>query len=105
MRGELASNRTSDQIFSRYAVDITICIDLFGACCVYQIIIAKTIEQLVEGTVEVQEDLGRLRLYVLALLVPILLLCMITTLKYLAPFTLLADLFIGKFQEQLFFTD
>ncbi|XP_026324604.1 proton-coupled amino acid transporter-like protein pathetic isoform X2 [Hyposmocoma kahamanoa] len=77
----------------RYAVDLTICIDLFGACCVYQIIIAKTIEQLVEG-VDDQKDLNRLRLYVLALLVPIMMLCMITTLKYLAPFSLLADLFI-----------
>ncbi|KAJ2943124.1 hypothetical protein O0L34_g18817 [Tuta absoluta] len=76
----------------RYAVDVIICIDLFGACCVYQIIIAKTIEQLVEGAE--MEDLSRLRLYVLSLLVPILLLCMITTLKYLAPFTLLADFFI-----------
>ncbi|XP_049882254.1 proton-coupled amino acid transporter-like protein pathetic isoform X2 [Pectinophora gossypiella] len=77
----------------RYAVDIIICIDLFGACCVYQIIIAKTIEQVIEGT-EGKEELSKLRLYILALLVPILLLCMITTLKYLAPFTLLADFFI-----------
>ncbi|XP_026743418.1 proton-coupled amino acid transporter-like protein pathetic [Trichoplusia ni] len=77
----------------RYAVDLIICIDLFGACCVYQIIIAKTIQQLVEN----EEDLdnqSHLRLYILALLVPVLLLCMITTLKYLAPFTLIADVFI-----------
>ncbi|XP_013178442.1 PREDICTED: proton-coupled amino acid transporter 2-like [Papilio xuthus] len=81
--------------FFRYAVDATICIDLFGACCVYQIIIAKTIQQLVESKDDVAwEDIDRLRLYVLALLLPILLLCMITTLKYLAPFTLLADVFI-----------
>ncbi|KAI8433749.1 hypothetical protein MSG28_015728 [Choristoneura fumiferana] len=75
----------------RYAVDLAICIDLFGACCVYQIIIAKTIQQVAEGN---EDDVNRLRLYVLVLLVPILLLCMITTLKYLAPFTLLADVFI-----------
>ncbi|XP_063362127.1 proton-coupled amino acid transporter-like protein pathetic [Cydia amplana] len=75
----------------RYAVDTVICIDLFGACCVYQIIIAKTILQVAEGA---DEDINRLRLYVLILLVPILLMCMITTLKYLAPFTLLADVFI-----------
>ncbi|CAH2987442.1 unnamed protein product [Chilo suppressalis] len=79
----------------RYAVDVTICIDLFGACCVYQIIIAKTIMLLVDGSDESERtDLNLLRLYVLALLVPILLLCMITTLKYLAPFTLVADGFI-----------
>ncbi|XP_068624509.1 proton-coupled amino acid transporter-like protein pathetic [Battus philenor] len=78
----------------RYAVDATICVDLFGACCVYQIIIAKTIQQLVESNEGSWGDIDRLRLYVLALLLPILLLCMITTLKYLAPFTLLADVFI-----------
>lgn len=83
----------------RYAVDIIICIDLFGACCVYQIIIAKTIKQLIEneGSAGVNsEDLPHLRLYILALLVPVLLLCMIRSLKYLAPFTLIADIFIGK---------
>ncbi|XP_046974494.1 proton-coupled amino acid transporter-like protein CG1139 [Vanessa cardui] len=79
----------------RYAVDLTICIDLFGACCVYQIIIAKTIKEVVESTTDVPVgDQNILRLYILTLLVPVLLLCMITTLKYLAPFSLLADAFI-----------
>ncbi|CAH0697804.1 unnamed protein product [Spodoptera exigua] len=77
----------------RYTVDLVICLDLFGACCVYQIIIAKTIQQVVHTDAEL-EDLSYLRLYVLSLLVPILLLCMIRTLKYLAPFTLIADVFI-----------
>ncbi|XP_053620931.1 proton-coupled amino acid transporter-like protein pathetic [Plodia interpunctella] len=82
-------------IWFRYAVDTMICIDLFGACCVYQIIIAETIKQLIEeGYSLTTGDRDQLRLYILALLVPILLLCMITTLKYLAPFTLVADLFI-----------
>ncbi|CAH0718490.1 unnamed protein product, partial [Brenthis ino] len=79
----------------RYAVDLAICIDLFGACCVYQIIIAKTIKEVIETTMGFEEgDLNKLRLYILMMLVPVLLLCMITTLKYLAPFTLLADIFI-----------
>lgn len=63
----------------------------------YQIIIAKTIKEVVEASTEEQQyDLNRLRLYIFALLIPVLLLCMITTLKYLAPFTLIADVFIGK---------
>ncbi|KAH9635644.1 hypothetical protein HF086_001435 [Spodoptera exigua] len=78
---------------TKYTVDLVICLDLFGACCVYQIIIAKTIQQVVHTDAEL-EDLSYLRLYVLSLLVPILLLCMIRTLKYLAPFTLIADVFI-----------
>ncbi|XP_050358073.1 proton-coupled amino acid transporter-like protein CG1139 isoform X1 [Nymphalis io] len=79
----------------RYSVDLAICIDLFGACCVYQIIIAKTIKEVVESTTDVTAgDQNTLRLYILTLLIPVLLLCMITTLKYLAPFSLLADVFI-----------
>ncbi|CAK1549219.1 unnamed protein product [Leptosia nina] len=79
----------------RYAVDVIICIDLFGASCVYQIMIAKTIMELVENTQENEsEDINRLRLYILALLIPILLLCMIRSLKYLAPFTLLGDVLV-----------
>ncbi|XP_045533275.1 proton-coupled amino acid transporter-like protein pathetic isoform X3 [Pieris brassicae] len=79
----------------RYAVDLTIIIDLFGASCVYQIMIAKTIMEVVdnrEGSNEL--DLGRLRLYILALLIPILILCMIRSLKYLAPFSIIGDIFI-----------
>ncbi|OWR54221.1 putative proton-coupled amino acid transporter [Danaus plexippus plexippus] len=92
--GPFPKLRKYSKIF-RYAVDTVICIDLFGACCVYQIIIAKTIKEVVEASTEEQQyDLNRLRLYIFALLIPVLLLCMITTLKYLAPFTLIADVFI-----------
>ncbi|XP_052742925.1 proton-coupled amino acid transporter-like protein pathetic [Bicyclus anynana] len=34
----------------RYSMDAIICIDLFGACACYQLIIAKSIKQLVENT-------------------------------------------------------
>ncbi|XP_047509281.1 proton-coupled amino acid transporter-like protein pathetic isoform X1 [Pieris napi] len=79
----------------RYAVDLTIIIDLFGASCVYQIMIAKTIMEVVENREGSNElDLGRLRLYILALLIPILILCMIRSLKYLAPFSIIGDIFI-----------
>ncbi|XP_052747767.1 proton-coupled amino acid transporter-like protein pathetic [Galleria mellonella] len=92
--GPFPSLKKYSKLF-RYAVDLIICIDLFGACCVYQIIIAKTIKQVIEDAYGMTPgDLDQLRLYILALLVPVLLLCMITTLKYLAPFTLIADVFI-----------
>ncbi|XP_075987833.1 proton-coupled amino acid transporter-like protein pathetic [Anticarsia gemmatalis] len=77
----------------RYVVDAVICIDLFGACAVYQIIIAKTIQQLMEN-IDTEGPISSLRIYILAIFVPCLLLCMIRSLKYLAPFTLLADFFI-----------
>uniref|UniRef100_A0A2A4K6B7 Amino acid transporter transmembrane domain-containing protein n=1 Tax=Heliothis virescens TaxID=7102 RepID=A0A2A4K6B7_HELVI len=87
--GPFPSLRKFSKLF-RYAVDATICIDLFGACAVYQIIIAKTI-QVVTGD---RDTVTVLRMYILIIFLPILLLCMITTLKYLAPFSLVADFFI-----------
>ncbi|XP_037875638.1 proton-coupled amino acid transporter-like protein pathetic isoform X2 [Bombyx mori] len=82
----------------RYLVDLTITMDLFGACCVYQVVIARTIKQLVEGTdLTTDSAVGSspaIRIYIIALLLPCILLCMITSLKYLAPFSIVADFFI-----------
>ncbi|KAJ0170545.1 hypothetical protein K1T71_013916 [Dendrolimus kikuchii] len=39
--------------FARYLLDTVICIDLFGSCATYQLIIAKSIKQLVENTQEI----------------------------------------------------
>ncbi|XP_013134447.1 PREDICTED: proton-coupled amino acid transporter 1-like [Papilio polytes] len=79
----------------RYAVDFTICVDLFGSCCVYQVVICRTIKQLVEGTDTVTlEGDPPLRAYVLMLLIPCIVICMITSLKYLAPFSIVADIFL-----------
>ncbi|KAL4707487.1 hypothetical protein ACJJTC_000239 [Scirpophaga incertulas] len=79
----------------RYCVDATITIDLFGSCCVYQVVIARTIKQLIEGMDEVSDEANTsVRVYIVCLIVPCLLICMITSLKYLAPFSLVADFFI-----------
>ncbi|XP_059062756.1 proton-coupled amino acid transporter-like protein pathetic, partial [Achroia grisella] len=79
----------------RYAVDAIIVVDLFGSCCVYQVVIARTMKQLVEQTNEVNDGGNpSLRMYILTLMLPCILICMILTLKYLAPFSLVADAFI-----------
>ncbi|KAM3968576.1 LOW QUALITY PROTEIN: proton-coupled amino acid transporter-like protein pathetic [Aphomia sociella] len=79
----------------RYAVDVVIVVDLFGSCCVYQVVIARTIKQLVEQTNEVNDGgTPSLRVYIISLMLPCILICMILTLKYLAPFSIVADIFI-----------
>ncbi|XP_072933832.1 proton-coupled amino acid transporter-like protein pathetic [Epargyreus clarus] len=79
----------------RYAVDFTIAVDLFGSCCVYQVMIARTMKQLIENVEEIREGEGTpIRVFIATLLVPCILICMITSLKYLAPFSLVADFFI-----------
>ncbi|XP_047541104.1 proton-coupled amino acid transporter-like protein pathetic [Vanessa atalanta] len=92
--GPFVSIRKYSKCF-RYLVDFTICFNLFGSCCVYQIMMARTIKQLVEGTNEVSlEGNPPLRVYIICLVVPCTLLGMITSLKYLAPFSIVADFII-----------
>ncbi|CAG9572635.1 unnamed protein product [Danaus chrysippus] len=79
----------------RYLVDFTICFNLFGSCCVYQIMMAQTIKQLVEGSNEISIDGDPpLRVYIVILVIPCILIGMITSLKYLAPFSIIADFII-----------
>ncbi|XP_072933873.1 proton-coupled amino acid transporter-like protein pathetic [Epargyreus clarus] len=83
----------------RYIIDIIICIDLFGACACYQLIIAKSIKQLVEDTQRVQVDgIGpgypELRVYLALMILPVVLICLITHLKWLAPFSVVANIVI-----------
>ncbi|XP_049870332.1 proton-coupled amino acid transporter-like protein pathetic [Pectinophora gossypiella] len=75
----------------RYCVDVTIMLDLFGACCCYQIIISKTVLDTIKHFTGNEPNL---RIVILLVAIPIILLCMIRTLKYLAPFSIVADLVI-----------
>lgn len=61
---------------------------------------AQTIKQLVEGTNEISADGNPpLRVYIVILVIPCILLGMITSLKYLAPFSIIADFIISKFSS------
>ncbi|XP_047994978.1 proton-coupled amino acid transporter-like protein pathetic isoform X2 [Leguminivora glycinivorella] len=76
----------------RYMVDATICINLFGSCCVYSVIIARTIKQLLElGNVVAEANL---RIYIACMLIPLVLIAMILNLKYLAPFSIVANILL-----------
>ncbi|XP_031764208.1 proton-coupled amino acid transporter-like protein pathetic [Galleria mellonella] len=82
----------------RYTIDGIICLDLFGSCACYQLIIAKSIKQLVENTQETSlEGLSgypSLRVYLAAIIVPIILICLVTHLKWLAPVSAAANVVI-----------
>ncbi|KOB65440.1 putative proton-coupled amino acid transporter [Operophtera brumata] len=63
--------------------------------CFRLVVIARSIKQLVEQTVLITDEGDPpIRVYVIALLIPCILICMITSLKYLAPFSIVADIFI-----------
>ncbi|XP_060807903.1 proton-coupled amino acid transporter-like protein CG1139 [Amyelois transitella] len=81
----------------RYTIDVVITIDLFGACACYQLIIAKTIKQLVENTVSSDAEPlvtggWHLKTYLAIMIVPMIVLCLITHLKWLAPFSVVANI-------------
>ncbi|KAG6462275.1 proton-coupled amino acid transporter-like protein pathetic [Manduca sexta] len=82
----------------RYTVDFILIIEIAGCCCIYQIVVARAIKQLVEGLDTVTDSrVGTspsIRVYIISLMIPCILLCMITNLKYLAPFSTVADFFI-----------
>lgn len=63
-------------------------IDLIGCCCVYIVFVATNIKQLVDFYFELDMDV---RLVMLGLLLPLLLLNLIRKLKYLAPFSMIAN--------------
>ncbi|XP_026324616.1 proton-coupled amino acid transporter-like protein pathetic isoform X2 [Hyposmocoma kahamanoa] len=79
----------------RYAVDTCLFIELCSVCCVYHIMIASTLKQSLEVVSVYMADLAlNIRIYILLVLLPILLISFIRSLKYLAPFSLVADAFI-----------
>ncbi|XP_028040432.1 proton-coupled amino acid transporter-like protein pathetic [Bombyx mandarina] len=80
----------------RYFVDICLFVQMCGTCCIYEIIIATTLKKVLEAvspTLSHQEL--HLRIYVMITMVPLIAVCLIRNMRYLAPFSLLADLFIG----------
>ncbi|CAH0403752.1 unnamed protein product [Chilo suppressalis] len=79
----------------RYIIDVVIIVDLYGACACYQLIIAKSIKQLVEDVertdMEGVNGHPHLKVYLAAMIIPMVLICLITHLKWLAPFSVVAN--------------
>jgi len=73
---------------ARRIVDVFLCITQLGFCCVYFVFIAQNIQQVFD------HYFGKLdyHVYMAVILVPQLLLCGIRNLRYLAPFSMLANL-------------
>jgi len=73
---------------ARTAVDTFLCITQLGFCCVYFVFVSQNIQQVFD------HYFGKLdyHIYMAIILVPQLLLCSIRNLKYLSPFSMLANL-------------
>lgn len=78
--------------FSKYLVLASLFVTYFGTCSVYTVIIAKNVKQVVDfytgGDIEI-------RLLIAFMLLPLILLSWVPHLKQLAPFSMVANAFMG----------
>lgn len=78
--------------FARFVINMFLVIDLIGCCCVYNVFVATNIKQVVEFYCEI--DLN-IRWYIAMLLLPLILINLIRSLKFLAPFSMIANIFVA----------
>ena len=77
--------------FSRWLIDGGLFLTYFGTCAVYTVIVAKNFHQVLEHyNIEIT-----IQTLIAALLVPLILLSWVPNLKYLAPVSMIANLFMG----------
>ncbi|XP_026727945.1 proton-coupled amino acid transporter-like protein pathetic isoform X2 [Trichoplusia ni] len=74
---------------------ISLFITYFGVCSVYSVIVAKNILQVVVYYMGIDEETVELRIFILALVVPLIIMAWVPNLKYLAPVSMIANGFMG----------
>lgn len=73
-------------------------VDLLGCCCVYIVFVAKSVKQVVDFHARDSEYLPHdldIRVYMAVLLPLLIAMNMIRNLKYLAPFSMIANILVG----------
>ncbi|KAL0102324.1 hypothetical protein PUN28_018690 [Cardiocondyla obscurior] len=79
----------------RYLIQISLFTTYFGTCSVYAVIVAANIKQIIEHYQDVDADEYNIRLITIYLLVPLILLSWVPDLKYLAPISMVANIFMA----------
>lgn len=77
---------------AKFSILFGLFLTYFGTCSVYTVIVAKNFQQVLEHWMGSQVDL---RMLIGALLIPLILLSWIPNLKYLAPVSMIANVFMG----------
>lgn len=77
---------------AKATINLFLVIDLLGCCCVYIGFVSKNVKQVVDYYTETDYDV---RVYMAALLPLLILINLIRNLKYLAPFSMLANVLIA----------
>ncbi|XP_022828783.1 proton-coupled amino acid transporter-like protein pathetic [Spodoptera litura] len=80
----------------RHLVELTIALHCIGSCCVFVVMIARNLKELVEGTGCLSDEGDPpLTVYIISLVIPCTAVCMVTNLKHLAPFAIIANFYAG----------
>ncbi|XP_017887753.1 proton-coupled amino acid transporter-like protein pathetic [Ceratina calcarata] len=79
----------------RYLIQISLFATYFGTCSVYTVIVAANFNQIIEHYKDEGSGEFSIRLMTAILLVPMILLSWIPNLKYLAPVSMVANIFMG----------
>lgn len=72
-----------------FLIDLFLVLDLIGACCVYNVFVARNLKQVIEQYQDVDINI---RLYICMLWIPLLIVNSVRILKFLAPFSLIANI-------------
>lgn len=82
-------------IFCRATINSFLVIDLVGCCCVYIVFVAKNMKPVIDVYAGWESTEWDLRYYMLALLPLLIIFSLVRNLKYLAPFSMLANVLIA----------
>lgn len=86
--GPPALNRYSR--FIRFMVNVFLVLDLIGCCCIYLVFVARNVKQVVDYYAEEVD----VRIYIAAITFPLIFMCLIRNLKFLTPFSMIANILI-----------
>ncbi|CAG9781899.1 unnamed protein product [Diatraea saccharalis] len=74
---------------------VSLFLTYFGTCSVYTVIVAKNILQVVAYYMDTKEEDVEIRIFIIALLLPLIFMAWVRNLKYLAPISMIANVFMG----------
>nr|XP_029715250.1 proton-coupled amino acid transporter-like protein pathetic isoform X1 [Aedes albopictus] len=77
---------------ARFIINLFLVLDLMGCCCIYIVFVATNVKQVVDYYTHSHYDV---RYYILLSLIPLILINLIRKLKYLTPFSMIANILIG----------
>lgn len=77
--------------FIKFMVNTFLVLDLIGCCCIYLVFVATNLKQVIDHYTDA--DLS-IRIYMVFIMVPLIFMCLIRNLKFLTPFSMIANVLI-----------